>query len=181
MNHQITTLFTETQVLERVAALAAEMAPRLEPEPIVLGLLKGALVFTADMLRALSRQGVKPLLDCMALASYGKGTISSGSIQVRMDNTLDLAGRQVLLLDDILDSGNTMSFAVQRLRDKGAAHILTCVLLDKPSRRQVSFAADFVGFTIPDTFVVGYGIDYAEHHRELPQVAACVPLGKGIS
>ncbi|MBF0154881.1 MAG: hypoxanthine phosphoribosyltransferase, partial [Magnetococcales bacterium] len=149
MNHPITTLFTESQIQKRVASLAVEIAPHLQPEPILVGLLKGALVFTADLLRALSRLGVNPLLDCMLLASYGKKTVSSGHVQIHMDCTLDLTGRQVLLLEDILDSGNTLTCAVQRLRDKGAAQILTCVLLDKPSRRQVPFVADFVGFSIP--------------------------------
>ncbi|MBF0177779.1 MAG: hypoxanthine phosphoribosyltransferase [Magnetococcales bacterium] len=170
MNHQVTILFTETQIQERISAMAKEMAPHLDREPVLIGVLKGALILTADLMRALSRLGIKPFVDFMVLSSYGKGTTSSGQVQVRMDQTMDLTGRQVLLLDDILDSGNTLAFAVRRLRDKGATQILTCVLLDKPARREVPFAADFVGFTIPDAFVVGYGIDYAEHHRELPHV-----------
>lgn len=171
MTTRIQPMIEEAPLLARVTEMAAQIAPRLEPEPIILGLFKGGFVFTADLMRALSRHGVRPRMDFMVLSSYGKGMESSGEVRVKLDCSEDLNGRQVLLLDDILDSGNTLAFAVAHLRARGAREVLTAVLLDKPERRQVAFHADYVGFTIPNAFVVGYGIDYAERFRELPYVA----------
>lgn len=167
----VSPLFTEEHIRQRVEELAAAIAPRLGPEPVLVALLTGAFVFTADLVRALSRQGVRPHVDFMVLSSYGKGTVSSGRVQVKLDCQESLAGRQVLLVDDILDSGNTLTFAIEHLRRKGATEVLTCLLLDKPERRQVPITADFLGFTVPNVFIVGYGIDYAEQYRELPFVA----------
>ena len=168
MSLAIENLISEKEIHTRVAALAEEIAPLLNPGTVVVPLLKGAFVFSADLLRELARLGVELQLDFMELSSYGSNTRSSGRVLINLDCQTFEKNREVLLLDDILDSGNTLTFAVNHLRYKGAGRILTCVLLDKPSRRRTDFKADFVGFTIPDRFVVGYGIDYAERFRELP-------------
>ena len=169
-----TELISEQAIHERITAMAGLIAPQLVTEcavePIVVGLLKGSWLFCADMVRALSRVGVHPLLDFMMLSSYGNSTVSSGQIQVKLECSQELQGRTVLLLDDILDTGLTLAFAINYLQQKGAKEILTAVLLDKPERRQVAVQADFVGFTIANLFVVGYGIDYAERYRELPYI-----------
>ena len=170
MTLAIETLLTEAVIRQRVVELAAEIAPQLSPKTVVVALLKGAFVFSADLVRELSRHNVDLRLDFMVLSSYGNETRSSGRVLINLDCQEFIENREVLLLDDILDSGNTLTFAVNHLRYKGAGRILTCVLLDKPSRRQTAFQADFVGFSIPDRFVVGYGIDHAERFRELPYV-----------
>lgn len=169
-NAQVITLLEESKLLARVKSQAAEIAPRLQDGVVVVGLLKGAYVYSADLIRELSRLGARLLVDFMVLSSYGRGTESSGQVAVKLDCDQDLNGRQVLLLDDILDSGNTMAFAVNHLKKRGASEVLTAVLLDKPSRRTNNFQADFVGFEIDNLFVVGYGIDFAEHFRDLPDV-----------
>lgn len=170
MNYQVDPLISQEKLAQAIDRLAGEAAALLEPEPVVIGLFKGAFIFTADLVRALSRHGVEPRLDFLVLSSYGSGMDSGGNIKVLLDCREELTGRQVLLVDDILDSGNTLSFTVDHLLNKGASQVITCVLLDKPQRRTAHFEADLVGFTIPNTFVVGYGIDYAERHRELPFV-----------
>lgn len=180
MSETLSTLIDEPRLKARVAAMAAELAPRLDTDLVIVGLFKGGFVFTADLMRALSGHGVQPRMDFMVLSSYGKGMESSGRIQVKLDCSEDLTGRQVLLLDDILDSGTTLSFAVGHLRRKGAREVLTAVLLDKPERRKPeyqTFTPDCVGFAIPNAFVVGYGIDYAEKYRELPYIAVVTLAG----
>ncbi|MBF0158124.1 MAG: hypoxanthine phosphoribosyltransferase, partial [Magnetococcales bacterium] len=137
------------------------------PTPLIVALLKGSAVFCADLMRQLGRLGIQPALDFMILSSYGRDTTSSGRVQMQLDCQEEVRNRPVLLIDDILDSGLTLQFSSHHLRQRGAKNLLTAVLLDKPARRQVAVQADFVGFTIPNLFVVGYGIDYAERYREL--------------
>ncbi|MBF0283486.1 MAG: hypoxanthine phosphoribosyltransferase [Magnetococcales bacterium] len=177
--HVVEPLLSEETVRQRVESLAAELAQVLPVDPVVVGLFKGAFVFCADLARALSRHGVAPELAFMVLSSYGKETQSSGRVRVALDCDHPLQGRVVLLLDDILDSGRTLDFAVKHLQAKGAARVISCVLLDKPERRQIPFEADFVGFSIPNVFVVGCGIDYAEQHRELPFIGAVAFTSSG--
>jgi hypoxanthine phosphoribosyltransferase len=169
-NAQIERLISESEIERRIQGMAQEIAPRLQKEVVVVALMKGAYVYTADLVRALSLLGVRPVVEFMVLSSYGKETQSSGRIQIKLDCEEDLNGRQVLLLDDILDSGNTLQYAVDHLKKKGASEVISAVLLDKPARRSNKFKADCVGFTIDNLFVVGYGIDFAEHFRELPYV-----------
>ncbi|MBF0296076.1 MAG: hypoxanthine phosphoribosyltransferase [Magnetococcales bacterium] len=171
MRPPIRTLLTAADIEARVNALADEIAPRLQPDVVMITLLTGAFVFAADLARALSARGVPVCLDFMILSSYGSGTTSSGSITTRLDCRQDLTGRQVLLVDDILDTGTTLDFAKRTLLAKGATQLFTCVLLDKPTRRKVPVEVEFIGFQVPDLFVVGYGIDYNEMYRELPYVA----------
>ncbi|MBF0181948.1 MAG: hypoxanthine phosphoribosyltransferase [Magnetococcales bacterium] len=171
MRPPIQPLLTAAEIQARVNALADAITPRLQPDVVMITLLTGAFVFAADLARALSARGVPVCLDFMILSSYGSGTTSSGSITTRLDCRQELTGRQVLLVDDILDTGTTLDFAKRLILAKGSSQLLTCVLLDKPSRRKVPVEAEFVGFRVPDLFVVGYGIDYNEMYRELPYVA----------
>lgn len=130
--------------------------------------MKSAFVFIADLTRRLSERGMEPELDFIRAASYGSGTTSSGQVRILLDITLDLDDRDVLLIDDIADSGLTLDHISKHLHQKGAKSVTSCVLLDKPTRRKLPFKPDYIGFTIPDLFVVGYGIDYDEQYRYLP-------------
>lgn len=164
------TLFDAATIAARVGSLAGEIAAVVPLDVTVVGLLKGAFVFTADLVRALDGQGVRPRLEFLQVSSYGAGTESSGRVQVIGGLPGSVQGRDVLLVDDIQDSGRTLAFTAEMLKEHGARRLWSCALLDKPSRRKVAFEADFVGFSIPDVFVVGYGIDYAERWRHLPWI-----------
>ena len=164
----VTKLIDEAQIARRVDELAAEIAARSGGELHVIGVLKGAFVFLADLVRALSRAGVASRIDFLRLASYGAGKKSSGEVRLIGELPAGLAGRRVLVVDDIADSGRSLAHACRLIEAAGAADVRTCVLVDKPSRREVAVRLDFVGFTAPDTFVVGYGIDHAEDWRHLP-------------
>lgn len=161
---------SSAEIAARVDALAAEIAERLGPEPMIVAVLKGSLMFTADLMRALHHSGVRPQIDFMTLSSYGAGAESSGSIRIVRDITDDVARREVLLVDDILETGRTLAFAKAHLLACGAKSVSLCVLLRKRARQVSEIEADFVGFDTPDLFVVGYGLDYAHHYRELPYI-----------
>ena len=158
------------RIAARVDALAAEIAAGLGPEPMLVAVLKGSFVFTADLLRALHRHGARPQVDFMALSSYGAGAASRGRVEVLRDIADDIAGREVLLVDDILETGRTLAFARAYLLARGARQVRLCVLLRKPARLSAQIEADFVGFDTPDLFVVGYGLDHAHRYRELPYI-----------
>jgi hypoxanthine phosphoribosyltransferase len=169
---QVGTLFDEATVRSRVEELAAEIAATL-PQPFtVVGLLKGAFVFVADLMRALDRAGCQPRVEFLQVSSYGLGKDSSGNVKVIGGMPDSVGGQTVLLVDDIQDTGRTIAFTRAMLEEHGAARVWTCALLDKPSRRVVGGDCDFTGFVIPDVFVVGYGIDYAERFRHLPFIGA---------
>lgn len=161
----------EKQIARRIEELAHELFPKLEAHPVVIGVMNGAFMFTADLVRALSRLGVQPRVDFITVSSYGSGVASSGCSRILLDNATDLHGRQVLLLDDILDSGHTLKTLRDHLTSKGVHELITAVLLDKPGGRQTPIHADHVGFHIADGFVAGYGLDHAGNHRELPHIA----------
>lgn len=161
-------LYTAAEIKDRVEALAAEIANSCPPDLMIVALLKGSFMFTADFIRELYAIGVHPQIDFMSVSSYGAGTESSGSVVVHRDLTESVEGRDVLILDDILETGRTLSFAKDLLEQRGAKSTKVVVLLEKPGKLEVSAKADFVGFSIPDKFVVGYGLDYANHYRELP-------------
>lgn len=169
-------LFGPRRIAARVRRLAHEIASDLPPDFLMVVVLKGAFVFAADLVRALHAEGARPRLGFLVLSSYGSGTCSAGRIQVLGEMLDDVAGRSVLVLDDILDTGLTLAHARDRLLAHGAAQVRTCVLVDKPARREIPIAADYVGFGpesgVGDRFVVGYGIDYAERYRELPYLGA---------
>src|SRR5271170_2208971 len=167
----IRVLFSAAEIAARVEALAAEIARAIPDEFVVIGLLKGAVVFVADLVRALDRAGARPEIEFIRLSSYGLATESSGQVQLLGDVPAGLAGRPVLLVDDIVDTGRSIAYVVTQLRQRGIGDLWTCALLDKPQRREIEVALDFVGFTIPDVFVVGYGTDHAEKYRHLPYIA----------
>lgn len=167
---EVDLLYSAGEIAARVAELAEEIADDVGPEPTVVAILKGSFVFSADLMRALHGRGVHPRIDFMMLSSYGTGTESRGDVQVLRDITDDVAGRPVLLVDDILESGRTLAFARQRLLARGASSVELCVLLEKPGKRKAEVEARYVGFRTPDLFVVGYGLDYAHYYRELPYI-----------
>lgn len=166
----VTPLYSAADIAARVAVLAKEIADRAGQDLMIIAVLKGSFVFTADLLRALHHENVRPQLDFMTLASYGANTTSSGNVEVVKDISDDVTGRNVLLVDDILESGQTLTFARQLLFARGAASVRICVLLEKPGKRRADAIADFVGFQTPDVFVVGYGLDFAHFYRELPYI-----------
>jgi hypoxanthine phosphoribosyltransferase len=163
-------LFSAAEIAARVNALAAEIACTIPTDFVMVGLLKGAAVFVADLVRALDRAGARPEIEFIRLSSYGLAKESSGAVQLLGDIPGGLTGRPVLLVDDIVDTGRSIAYAAAQLRRRGIGKLWTCALLDKPQRREIEIALDFVGFTIGDEFVVGYGTDYAEKYRHLPYI-----------
>jgi hypoxanthine phosphoribosyltransferase len=163
-------LLSEAEIAARVEKLAAEIAEQCPGDFVIVGLLKGAAVFVADLARALYRAGARPEIEFLQLSSYGAAKESTGEVRLVGEIPTGLAGRPVLLIDDIVDTGRSIAHAVMLLRQRGISEIRTCALLDKPARREVAVAVDFVGFTIDDVFVVGYGTDYAEKFRYLPYI-----------
>ena len=162
-------LFSAEQINQRVTELASDIVAQWQEEDmVVIALMKGGLIFLADLIRSISR----PLIfDLMRVSSYGQSTESSGQLKLVQDVNTDLKGKTVLLVDDILDTGVTLSWSIEYLKRKGAKNIKSCVLLDKPSRRKVNIEADYCGFKIDDYFVIGYGMDYGERYRNLDYIA----------
>jgi hypoxanthine phosphoribosyltransferase len=167
---EIGRLFDEAQIAARVESLAQDVVRAVGRDFVVIGVLKGSFVFLADLVRALSRAGAAPRVEFMRLASYGQSKESSGEVLLLGDVPRDFAGKPVLLVDDIVDTGLSMDYGRRLLIERHASRVWTCALLDKPSRRKVAVAVDFVGFEIPDVFVVGYGIDFAEQYRQLSYI-----------
>jgi hypoxanthine phosphoribosyltransferase len=165
-------LFTPEKIQERIDGLVDEIGAREKSDNFVMvGILRGSFMFLADLVRDLNTHDLHPRIDFITLESYYGGTESTGTVEIRKDIEVDVTGSDVLLVDDILDTGRTLSFAVQHLESKGARSINTCALLDKPSKRIVDITADHVGFEVDDVFVVGYGLDYDSYYRELPYIA----------
>lgn len=164
----IPVLYTALEIKERIESLSGEIAKVLPQEFVIVSLLRGSFMFTADLVRELYNIGVHPMIDFMTLSSYGAATESSGAVVINRDIAEDVQGKDVLIVDDILETGRTLSFAIEELKRRGAAAIKVVMLLEKPGKLVVDVKADFVGFSIPDKFVVGYGLDYANHYRELP-------------
>ncbi len=164
----IPVLFTAQEIKERIEILAGEIAKEISGDLTIVALLRGSFMFTADLVRELYAIGLHPEIDFLTLSSYGSATQSSGEVKMGNDTLEDLKGRQVLIVDDILESGRTLQFAREVLKSRGAESIKAAVLLEKPGKLEVKEKADFVGFSIPDKFVVGFGLDYANHYRELP-------------
>lgn len=167
----VTLLFDAERIAQRVDELAREIRHKVGgPDLALVGILKGSFMFMADLARALERAGARPQIEFMRLASYGQKKESSGEVMLLGDAPRDFEGRPVVVVDDIVDTGLSMDYGRQLLAGRNVAAVHTCALLDKPSRRNVDVAVDFVGFTIPDVFVVGYGIDFAEQYRYLPHI-----------
>ena len=167
-------LFDAAAIARRVEALARDIAGDMPGEVLVIVVLKGSFVFAADLIRALDRAGASPRVDFITLASYGAGTESHGEVELVRDISEEVAGRRVLLVDDIVDTGRTLKFAKEEMIRRGA-EVRTCLLLDKPARRAVGIEPDYVGFTIEDRFVVGYGLDLAHMYRGLPYIGVVTP------
>ena len=169
-DRRIRVLYDETTIAERNRAIAAAIAATDMQDILVVAILKGSFMFAADLIRAMHVVGLAPQVEFIHLSSYRSGTVSSGQVEILRDVQNEVAGRDVLLVDDILESGRTLAFAKDLLAARGARTIKTAVLLEKPGKRAVNFAADFVGFVCPDYFVVGYGMDVAHSYRQLPFV-----------
>ena len=167
------TLFTEEELRKRVLELGEAVYDRFKGKrPLFLGILKGSFIFMADLIRACQ-------LDCdvefMSVSSYGAGTEPSGRINITHDIERDVTGRDIVIVEDILDSGRTLSFLTRYLKAKGAASVIIVTLLDKPARRAKAVEADYAGFVVPDEFVVGYGLDYDQQYRNLPYIGVLKP------
>lgn len=157
---------------EEIARRVREMGAQIDrdyqgEEIVVIGVLKGAVIFLSDLVRQL-RSSVR--LDFVQLASYGSGNMSSGIVELLKDVSIAVEGKNVLIVEDIVDSGRSLAFLYQKLRDRNPRKLKVCVLLDKKERRVVPFEADYVGLDVPDVFVVGYGLDYSERYRNLPGI-----------
>ena len=166
-------LVTETQIRRRIKKLGTELKEIYgDDEFTVISIINGAIIFTADLLREIEN----PIrLDCIRISSYRNETKSIGTPQLVHSLTLDITKRHVLLIDDILDTGKTLAMVTNMVKKLKPATLKVCVLLDKKGRREVDFNADIVGFNIPDKFVVGYGIDFAERYRNLPCIGVLKP------
>jgi hypoxanthine phosphoribosyltransferase len=167
---KIEVIFSAERIAARLDELAGEIAARRIERPMVIAVLKGSFVFAADLIRALHSRGIAPEIDFLTLSSYRRGQQSSGQVEILRDLDLDVRNRNVIVIDDILESGRTLAFAKDLLSARGAARIFTCVLLDKKVSRVVDIDADFCAFECPHVFVVGYGMDVAHRYRELPFV-----------
>ena len=165
-------LVTEEELKARVAELGEELYEKFQgKKPLFLGVLKGSFVLT-DLVRACQ---LKSDVEFIAVSSYGNATASSGRVQIDHDLRQDITGRHLIIVEDILDSGNTLAFLKQYFLTKGAASITIVTLLDKPARREKAITADLSGFTVPDEFVVGYGLDYAQLYRNIPYIGVLKP------
>ena len=170
-------LFSEEQLKARVAEIARQIeADYAGKEIMLISVLRGSFIFMADLCRAIQ---LPCTLDFMSVSSYGKSTTSSGQVQITKDLSEDITGRHVIVVEDILDSGNTLSYLLKILENRHPASIRLCTLLDKPERRVKPVEVHYTGFTIPDAFVVGYGLDYAERYRNLPYIGVLKPAVYG--
>ena len=166
-------LFTEEQLQARVAEIAAQIdRDYAGKQPLLVSVLRGSFVFMADLVRRIT---LPCTVDFMAVSSYGSGTTSSGQVKIVKDLSEQIEGKDVIVVEDILDSGNTLSYLLKLLAQRKPASIRLCTLLDKPERRTKPVEVHYSGFTIPDAFVVGYGLDYAEHYRNLPYIGILKP------
>ena len=157
------------RVAELGAQLTADYAGR---DPVLVSVLKGSLMFLADLMRAME---VPLSVDLMEVSSYGAGTETSGQVRILKDLSMSIEGRDVIVVEDIIDTGLTLNYLLRYLADKGPASIRIVCLLDKPARRLAEIPIDYRGFTIPDRFVIGYGLDYDEHYRNLPYIGVLRP------
>ncbi len=167
-------LYDENQIAHRIQELAFEISQQIKGNITIIGVLKGSFIFLADLVRALDQNGCSSHIEFLRLSSYGERQKTSGDVVLIGGQPTVTDSKTVLLVDDIVDTGNSVAFAIKLLEAKGISKIFTCTLLDKPSRRELEIQVDFVGFTIPDVFVVGYGIDFAEDYRSLPYLGTLI-------
>ena len=167
-------LLSEEEIKARVQVLGDQLYEAFhDKNPLFVGVLKGCFIFMADLVRAAQ---FKSELEFIGVSSYQNGTKSSGVVQITRDLQEDINGRDIIIVEDILDSGNTLMFLKNYLMAKGAASITIVTLLDKPSRREKAITADYIGFVVPDEFVVGYGLDYAQQYRNMPYIGFSTPM-----
>ena len=165
--------FTAEEIEEKVSALGEQISKDFEGKnPLFVGVLKGCFVFMADLMRHVS---IPCSMDFMAVSSYGNGTSTTGAVKINKDLSQDIENRDVIIVEDILDSGITLSYLTKYLQNRKPSSICIATLLDKPARRRADVQAKYVGFTVPDAFVVGYGLDYAEKYRNLPFIGVLKP------
>ncbi len=166
-------LYSEDVLKKRVAELGAEITKDYAGKsPLLVGVLKGSFIFMADLVRSID---LPATVEFMVVSSYGSGTVTSGAVQIIKDLEQDVGGKDILIIEDILDSGNTLSYLKGILEQRGAASIKICTLLDKPARRKAPITPDYSGFEVEDKFIVGYGLDYAEKYRNLPYIGVLAP------
>jgi hypoxanthine phosphoribosyltransferase len=166
-------LIDEETLAEKIKELGEKITKDYEGKtPILVGLLKGAVPFMAAIMKEIK---LPVNIDFMGVSSYGNKSTSSGVVRILHDLSLDIEGKEILIIEDIIDSGNTLSYLLNVLENKGAKDIKICTLLDKPSRREKDIKVDYVGFEIPDEFLVGFGLDYAEKYRNLPYIGILDP------
>ena len=166
-------LLSEEQIHTRVRELGEEISRDYAgKEPLFVGVLKGCFIFMADLVRAAQ---LKSEVEFIGLSSYKNATKSSGVVQITRDLQRDISGRDIIIVEDILDSGNTLYFLTEYLKTKGAASVTIATLLDKPARREKPITADYAGFEVPDEFVVGYGLDYCQQYRNMPYIGVLKP------
>ena len=171
MDYTIKTLLTREEVEKRIKELAKEIEKDYcGKDLLVIGLLKGSIMFMSDLIKEMD---LPVMIDFMSVSSYS-GTTSTGVINVLKDTDISVKDKDVLIVEDIIDTGLTLSHVKKLFEDRGAKSLKICTLLDKPSRRTIEMKGDYVGFEIPDEFVVGYGLDYDQHHRNLPYVGIVV-------
>ncbi|WP_250277800.1 hypoxanthine phosphoribosyltransferase [[Clostridium] colinum] len=168
MSEKIEILITEEQLNERISEIAKEINKDYGDKDITLVcVLKGGVMFMTDIAKKLNQKVEFEFID---VSSYGKGTVSSGKLTINKDLETSIEGKHVILLEDIVDTGRTLSYLIDYLKSKNPASLKLCTLLDKPSRRIIDVDANYIGFTIPDAFIVGYGLDYAQKYRNLPYI-----------
>jgi hypoxanthine phosphoribosyltransferase len=172
-------LLSGEEVQARVAELGAQLAADYEGrEPVLVSVLKGSIIFLADLVRAMP---IPLSIDLMEVSSYGTSTESSGQVRILKDLSTSIEGREVIVVEDIIDTGLTLNYLLRYLHDKGPASIRICCLLDKPARRLAPIEIDYRGFTIADRFVIGYGLDYGERYRNLPYIGVLRPSVYGAA
>lgn len=166
-------LLSEEDIKKRVAELGAQISKDYEgKEPIFVGVLKGSFIFMADLMRSVT---VQSSVDFMAVSSYGNKSVTTGAVKINKDLSQDIENRDVIIVEDILDSGITLSYLMQYLQARNPASIRIATLLDKPARREKPITADYAGFVVPDEFVVGYGLDYCQQYRNMPYIGVLKP------
>jgi hypoxanthine phosphoribosyltransferase len=166
-------LLTDAQIQARVVELGAELSRDYDGrDPVLVSVLKGSIIFLADLVRAME---ISLSVDLMEVSSYGASTESSGQVRILKDLSRPIEGREVVVVEDIIDTGLTLNYLLRYLREKGPSSLRICCLLDKPARRLAPIEIAYRGFTIPDRFVIGYGLDYDEHYRNLPYIGVLRP------
>lgn len=166
-------LMSEEEIKNRIQEMGDELYDRFENKnPMFVGVLNGCFIFMADLVRATQ---LKSEVEFIGVSSYKNATKSSGVVQITRDLQRDISGRDIIIVEDILDSGNTLHFLKSYMETKGAASITIVTLLDKPSRREKPIAPDLAGFEVPDEFVVGYGLDYCQQYRNMPYIGVLKP------